>query len=260
MSIELGIVNKCIYCQTTEEPLQDEHVVPYGLNGPWVLRKASCRRCAVITSTFERAVLKGSLLEFRSARALKTRRKKQKPQTFLLSLNRGGKEESVAMTAEELPAVLMLPIYEQPAHLTGKPFKRGINVIGATTIQTGGLALQDLIKKYGATGLTFKQVWQGNEFERLLAKIAYGFSVSYVGLDKIAEVFVLPAILGIKDDIGLWLGCTDDQLKRGKYFHEIQISMEGPEIRAHIRLFGTFPVPEYQVVVGRIKEQINSSA
>jgi hypothetical protein len=30
ISIELGVVGKCIHCGTTARPLQDEHVVPYG--------------------------------------------------------------------------------------------------------------------------------------------------------------------------------------------------------------------------------------
>jgi len=168
-------------------------------------------------------------------------------------LTRGGNEELVTVTPNEFPTPLTLLIYEPPAYLTGKPYKRGINVIGCiSALQTGGSPIQDLLAKHGATGFTLKQTWHGNEFERLLAKIAYGFSVSYVGLDNFAEVFVLPAILGTKDDIGRWLGCITDQVKRGKYFHEIELTRVNSEIRVRIRLFGTFPVPEYLVVVGRV--------
>ena len=48
----------CIYCGATDAALSDEHVVPYGLGGSHVLRKASCCRCAAITSKFERKVMR----------------------------------------------------------------------------------------------------------------------------------------------------------------------------------------------------------
>jgi len=89
----LGTIGKCICYGTTAEPLQDEHVVPYGLNGPWILREASCPKCAAITSAFEGSVLRGFLREIRSALGFKTRRKKQQPKTFSLSVTRGEEEE-----------------------------------------------------------------------------------------------------------------------------------------------------------------------
>lgn len=252
MSIELGTIGKCIYCGTTAEPLQDEHIVPYGLNGPWILREASCPKCAAITSAFEGSVLRGFLKEVRSALGFKTRRKKLQPKTFSLSVTRDGKEEVIEVTKEEFPAPLALLIYEPPAHLSGRPYEKGVNVTGVVLVQTAGPSIQSTLEKRGASGLSTSLTWSGNQFERLLAKIAYGFSVSYVGLDKLAEVYVLPAILGMKDDLGRWLGCADTRLKRGKYFHEIELSTVGSEIRVRIRLFGIFPVPEYLVVVGRV--------
>lgn len=56
--ITLDSVGRCIYCHTRRERLYEEHIVPYGLNGPWKLLRASCQRCGGITSGFERAVLK----------------------------------------------------------------------------------------------------------------------------------------------------------------------------------------------------------
>lgn len=206
MSIELGTIGKCIYCGTATGPLQDEHVVPYGLNGPWVLREASCPKCAAITSQFERNVLRGCLKEFRSALGFKTRRKKQQPKTFSLCVTRDGQKEVIEVTREEFPAPLGLLIYEPPACLSGRSYEKGVNVIGFAQIQTAGPSIQSILKQRGATELTVSQTWHGNEFERLLAKIAYGFSVSHVGLDNLAEVYILPAILGIKDDLGRWLG------------------------------------------------------
>ena len=53
------------------------------------------------------------------------------------------------------------------------------------------------------------------------------------------------------------MGCTDVQLERGRYFHEIELSIVSSEIRARARLFGIFPVPEYLVVMGRVFDPRN---
>jgi len=36
-------IGKCIYCGSTEA-LSDEHIIPLGLNGAWILEQASCKR------------------------------------------------------------------------------------------------------------------------------------------------------------------------------------------------------------------------
>jgi len=46
-----------------------------------------------------------------------------------------------------------LPLYEPPAHLSGQPYERGINVIGSALIQAAGPPVQDILRKHGATGL-----------------------------------------------------------------------------------------------------------
>jgi hypothetical protein len=49
-------IGECIYCGERDAPLSTEHAVPYALNGPWTLLRASCKRCADITTGFERDV------------------------------------------------------------------------------------------------------------------------------------------------------------------------------------------------------------
>jgi hypothetical protein len=83
-------VGQCIYCGTSEGKLSDEHIIPYGLNGDFVLRKASCAACATITSRFERDVLRNLFPAARAALGYKTRRKH--PETFPAKIRRDGKE------------------------------------------------------------------------------------------------------------------------------------------------------------------------
>jgi hypothetical protein len=50
-------IGKCIYCGSVDN-LSNEHIVPRGLGGPWVLKKASCAKCAAITSEIELDIVK----------------------------------------------------------------------------------------------------------------------------------------------------------------------------------------------------------
>ena len=59
-------VGHCIYCPRTDG-LSDEHIIPYGLNGRWILPQASCPSCRDKTSAIETAILRESLLPFRTA-------------------------------------------------------------------------------------------------------------------------------------------------------------------------------------------------
>src|SRR5205807_9538393 len=89
------LIGQCIYCGTTEGPLQDEHTVPYGFNGDSVLLEASCKKCADITSAFETVVLRDTLSAARAAVGAKTRRKKRRQSPLPLYVVRNGKEEEI---------------------------------------------------------------------------------------------------------------------------------------------------------------------
>ena len=88
MSINLWKIGYCIYCGTRERPLSKEHIIPYGLGGVWILGEASCDKCATITSEFEMDVLRNTFGPFRISSILPTRQKKERPDSFTLSLIR----------------------------------------------------------------------------------------------------------------------------------------------------------------------------
>jgi hypothetical protein len=253
--VVLGTAGKCIYCGRESEPLRTEHIVPYGLNGPWELLKATCDDCAAITSAVEKSVLKDSLIVLRSALKLPTRRKKHRPISFPLTITRDGKEQTVKVPVHDHLAVMILTISPPPAHLDGRPYGKGVLVTGTVAIQVGGPPLEELAKIYGAKTFSVTATWHGNCFERMLAKIAYGFAVAHFGSRNLEEVYVIPAILGKKDDVGRWVGCANDiTLEVGKYFHQIDLSVVNREIIVRVKLFAIFNVPEYLVVVGRLSK------
>ncbi len=88
----------------------------------------------------------------------------------------------------------------------------------------------------------------------MLAKIAYGYSVANHGIDTIKDAYILPAILGNKDDIGRWVGCPKENLITEKGLHIIKGYILNEEIIIRIKLFALYDmIPEYIVVVGRLK-------
>lgn len=253
----LGTVGKCIYCGKKDSPLRTEHIIPYGLNGPWKLLKSTCDDCAAITSAFEMSVLRDSLIILRSALNLPTRRKKKRPLTFPLTITKECQQETINVPVHihKHLALMILPISLPPAHLDGRKYKRGITITGGITIKIGGLPLNNFKKIYGAKTVGVSSIWHGNDFERMVAKIAYGFTVADKGIDNLEEVYVIPAILGKKDDIGRWVGCAEDKkLDVGKYFHHIDLSVYNREVIVRVKLFAIFDVPEYLVVVGRLSK------
>jgi hypothetical protein len=150
---------------------------------------------------------------------------------------------------------MMLPIFALPTCLDQRRYKKGIDVIGSAIIQVGGPKGEELLKKHDANSLAVQVTYEPVAFARLLAKIAYGFTVAEFGLSKIEEAHVLPAILGKSDDVGRWVGCAaDNRLAAGSHLHEIKLSVISGEIRGHVRLFAQFNAPEYLVIVGRMSE------
>ena len=88
-----------------------------------------------------------------------------------------------------------------------------------------------------------------------MAKVAYGFVVWQLGLEGIKSDYVLPAILGQKNDIGMWVGCDGDgdKISTAAEFFEISLNfIDTPkrDILVEIKLIGPLSTPNYLVVVG----------
>ena len=96
-------IGYCIYCGANESDLSKEHIVPLALGGNMALPKASCSKCAVITSQFERFCARKVLGPFRVRTGAPTRRPNLRPTNLplgLIDLDGGRREEehSVILT------------------------------------------------------------------------------------------------------------------------------------------------------------------
>ena len=246
-------VGKCIYCGSADN-LTDEHIVPRGLGGPWRLLKASCKECAEITSGFERDVVGEFFILVRTKLGLPTYHPKKRPDSFSFMVTIDGREEVMNLPVSDCPTLFMMPQFEKPGYIRKDTQGKGISVTG---MSLHGSGLGELKTKHNVESISYTEDLR-TSFARVLAKIAYGMTVFQYGLDMIEEAYVLPCILGKKDDVGQWVGCEDphkspDLLPRERFLHRIDLLMKKSEVGARIRLFANYQTPEYLVIVGRLK-------
>lgn len=253
-TINFTRIQTCIYCFTQEAELTDEHIVPYALNGRWVLREASCTECNKLTTRFERNVCRELLASTRAYHEFQTRRPKERPTHVPLTVIRGDIEEKISVPISEYGAVTNFALFEPPAKLLGKQVT-GIIMNGQHQHRYGGMDVRELAHKYNANGIGFIITYSPTDYAKLIGKIAYGFAVGYFGLEAIEEVYVLPALRNEVDDIGNWVGISDRPLPQQADMG-IELGMLGKDIIARVQLFGEWPgSPTYMVVVGRLKEE-----
>ncbi|MDX6501371.1 MAG: hypothetical protein QOG23_4631 [Blastocatellia bacterium] len=251
------LIGQCIYCGTTAGRLQDEHTVPYGFNGGSILLKASCKKCADITSAFETVVLRDTLSAGRAAVGAKTRHRKQREKDLPMYVVRNGKEEEIRAPWQAHWKVMPLPVFEPPAFLDGRDYKGGVEA-HRLDITWVGEGPQEIAKIHGADDVAFKlsnPMKVASSFAKLVAKIGYGTVIMNFGLAAIEEAFVVPAILGKRDDIGRWVGC-DGQRIMGKEYNlwSTRIEVLRGLFLARVKLFAKADGTEYLIVVGRASE------
>lgn len=229
--------SRCIYCGSTED-LRKEHIIPNGLNGYWIINKGSCKMCADITSKFEREVLRDSMITARKFLGLRSYRKKRQPNIFPMIIEEDGEIKEINVSIDKYPSLILFP--------TNK------NIVAIQLNSMGSL-----MNIYRDNIINVKYRLNGKSFARMLAKIAYGFSVVHFGIENFKDIYVVPSILGEKDDIDLWVSCIDEniKLKEEKCLHNIIIETIGYDVVVKIKLFAIYPVPEYKVVVGRLNEE-----
>lgn len=99
-------VDRCIYCGVDNFELTDEHIIPLGLGGNWILPKSSCRECATITGRVEQFCLRQMLGNIRLRLNFPTRRRKDRPNELPVEFLRSdGTTGEVIVPVQEIPLV-----------------------------------------------------------------------------------------------------------------------------------------------------------
>jgi hypothetical protein len=257
MSTEvLATVGRCIYCGATDQPLRNEHVVPFALDGKWILRAASCADCALRTSRVEREVLRRGAGALRAAIGLRTRRSNARPRSYSYRILLDGVESAVDIPISDYAPLFWFPMLRPPGALSGE--QRDVTIYAVRSIQVWNNAaryrtLEELARALGvqqvSQELTYKPIAMG----QLLAKVAYGMSVAHLGVDTFESVHVLPAIL-TGENIGTWVGGASAPKwadVEPEHLHLVQLDQRGQEVVAHVKLLARYGGPEYEVLVGR---------
>jgi hypothetical protein len=256
-------VGKCVYCGVTEG-LHDEHVIPESLNGVRLLEKGSCRKCGDITSKFEGAYARESMLAARTALNMKSKRsKKKRPTEFPMRLGKGDKEETVNVPISDHCSLIPMVEIGPPSAVPTLPHAQGLKarecVINTYSIRTDE-QIEEISKKYNADRISVDYIINIAGFLRIIAKIAYCTVIWRYGLSNIAKAYVVPSILGETEDITHWVGSDGRQDIYYEYQNEntdhiiTTRQLEDGTLCARVKLFKKSFTPEYEVIVGRMKE------
>ena len=161
--------------------------------------------------------------------------------------------ETVPLTASEYPALAVFPRFALPACLDKRAYTKGIDVVEPVLVQLGGPSIKATLQRYGAKTVRHSERHDFDFYPRCILKIAYGFAVATLGLEGISEAAVLPAIVGQRDDSGMWLGCDGIRKLAGSSLHEHSVAVD-EQIIVRIALFSPVKdIPEYVAVIGQPK-------
>lgn len=264
--MDITTIGQCIYCRklpTVEDPLSDEHILPFSIYGKHKLGRASCRDCAAITSAFEGKVMQ-DLASVRHVLNFPTRHKQRRKKVTLpveIVTTKGEKKTIYVPPSEYFP-LIALPAFDPPAHVSKKEYESGIQLIGVSSTPGKRSVYQERLNKFardhGAKEIVVYSVRFPTEWGRMFAKAAYAFAVQHYGLEKVPSenVYVVDAILGKSNDIGRWVGGIEiSETVFGDEFNDQALGLweKDGEIHVVIKLFAFInTVPEYHVVVGKV--------
>ena len=244
----LGTIGKCIYCSSKKD-LSNEHIVPYGLGGPWVLKKATCRKCADLTSRLEFDVLRKSFITLRASQRLPTRR--SLPTNFNIEAKFKARTETSTLQISPDYLPVCFPLYDPPSFFDHRHVIKGSTIKGLHHVIVNP-NLQEYLRERGVTKIKTSVVFQGGSFERMISKIAYGYAVANYGLDNIKEKCILPIIMGEDQEINRFFGCENNEITISHLYHRVRTEESGGLIVGKVQLFGIYGAPVYAVIVGHL--------
>jgi hypothetical protein len=156
--------------------------------------------------------------------------------------------------AKQFAGMNPLPVFEPPAFLSGQPISNEIKIRGFDHLNLGPVVPAPK-SPFRGQEITYQftvdlHVW---EFARMIAKIGYCFAVANLGLNRIAEAYVLPSILGDSHDVQRWVGSEDILFNAPKSLHHVESFVDNGTIITWVCLFAAFGGQPYTVIVGKYR-------
>lgn len=259
-------VGRCIYCGCEQGPFSDEHVVPYGLSGTFVLPKSSCSRCADTTSKLEMRLLRGHWWPYRQFLGLKSRRSKQLlPDLQVTIENANGdrlpaqlpmSQHSFAMVFYLAPPTILSGIVSKKIPFATEVFMRILGPMPGAVRIAGKVHRLTQQEK-----LNVPVNFSAPELCRFLAKVAHSYAIYRRGLDACEEYFLPRFVLGEEAGAMTYVGGASSSILGnwlpGNGTHALLDRVQGQFLSVYIQLFRHKgdPPPIYEVIVGRIRAE-----
>lgn len=233
--------------------LTDEHVLPFSLGGHRVLPKSSCHMCNEETKRIEGVVARQMLGVVRAQLGVQTKRPSERRYDTEIEFRTDQESRSLTVAVWEVPLLILLPRYDRPGILVGRPPKDGIGLTEAVLCGRGSI---DILQKRLGSGTIIQDAQMAPQiFARVLAKIAHGLTVANYEDDL--EYFLPDVILGKSQAIGHYVGNEGNialDHPKPRPLHGTGFVRRGDLLMAIIRLFGFHDLsPTYTVVTGRFR-------
>lgn len=198
---------ECIYCGAKDVVLTDEHILPFFIGGNHIIKDASCRPCARVTSKFERDIAKGLWGDARTAYNSPSRRKNKRKKDILLDdqMYPGNKFK---IPYKEYPAPMVFYCMDTAGFLLGLPEA----VDRSNTWTFKAIVDQKILDAFNAKypgQLTATMKFNHDSYARLLEKIAYGQILCSLDPGEFRPI-CLPYILGEKTNHSFIVGSRKD--------------------------------------------------
>jgi hypothetical protein len=253
----------CIYCGDSNS-LEDEHVMPFGLGGRQILKRASCRRCATETGRLEQRLLRGQWWPYRKALGIATRSKEYPRYQPAQLVPLAGEKRPVQVLSDEVPVVLFFD-FDPPSVLAGQvrsepAFARHASVKfikeGPRRVLEEGV-MRNLLPW---EKVEYPMNFDSHDVLRFIAKVAHCFAVLQRGPGACTEFFLPSIILGKTEGALSYVGsCSTEVLKPrlpGQELHAMLDREVDGLLVVNVQVFRDAgdPPPIYEAVVGRVPQ------
>lgn len=197
---------RCIYCDRRHPdfPLGKEHIIPFSLDGPFILPRASCTQCSRKTRDFETACARTMFGPYRLASGMPTRNPHERPShlsAFTQHKNRTARQERRIPLSEYPIISVAIPELPPPGLLLGKPSSEEFMVVPRI------LNMAKVPHWAMNQGLTFERTCPTGKFAQLLAKIAHSYASAELGVDSF-DPLLPPLIVGNATNLPDFVGGT----------------------------------------------------
>jgi len=247
-------VGFCIYCRSKDADLTDEHILPLGFGGNYVLPRSSCAKCQEIIGRLEVTVLRHMFGGYRMKVGMPSRHRRNRSHTITTHIrSRDGQESAITIDAALHPGIIGFPTYPYPGIVNGEQpmddWEWGYHIIVPSMRSYNALLQQ-------TNGVAIRTHLDGLAFARVLAKIALGFAFGErVPLREPSRLLLRDLILGNSAAATHVVGCLlsdipdhEEGVPHKCTLRRMSVG-EREYVCADIRLFAYLPTPIYRVII-----------